>query len=69
MHRSAVLPVEDRCPCGEDARKQTDSRADFVRLELPRRRTLGTKSVRRIGNQESEGQWHSREAASRAEAL
>ena len=37
--------VEDRCSCGEDARKQTDSCADFVRLELPRGRTLGTKSA------------------------
>lgn len=55
MHRSAVFPVEDRCPCGEDARRQTDSRADFVRVELPRRCTIGTKSIRRIGNQGGEG--------------
>jgi len=41
MHRSAVLPVEERCPRCEDARKQTDPCADFVCLELPRGRTLG----------------------------
>ena len=41
MHRPAVLPVEDRRSCGENARKQTDPCADFVCLELPRGRTLG----------------------------
>ena len=41
MHRPAVLPVEDRRSCGEDARKQTDPCADFVCLELSRGRTLG----------------------------
>ena len=69
MHRSALLPVEDRCTCGEDARNQTDPCADFIRLELPRRRTLGTKPVRRIGGQEGKGQRDSLQAASRAEAL
>ena len=41
MYRPAVLPVEDRRSCGEDARKQTDPCADFVCLELSRGRTLG----------------------------
>jgi hypothetical protein len=41
MHRPAVLPVEDRRSCGENARRQTDPCADFVCLELPRGRTLG----------------------------
>jgi len=41
MHRPAVLQVEDRRSCGENARKQTDPCADFVCLELPRGRTLG----------------------------
>jgi hypothetical protein len=41
MHRPAVLPVEDRRSCGENARKQTDPCADFVCSELSRGRTLG----------------------------
>ena len=41
MHRSAMLPVEDRRSCGENARKQTDRCADAVCLELPRGRTPG----------------------------
>src|SRR5260370_5421117 len=59
MHWSAVLPFEDRRSCGENARKQTDPCADFVCLELPRGRTLGAESIRRVGNQEGEGQRHS----------
>jgi hypothetical protein len=41
MQRSAVLPFQDRCSRSQDARKQTDSRADFVGLDCREGAVLG----------------------------
>ncbi len=53
MHRSTVLPLEDRCSRVQDARKQTNPCADFFRMEFPRGRFHGAESVRRVGDQET----------------
>lgn len=47
LHRPAMFSVKDRRACVEDARNQTPTGADFLRLEHPRGRSLGKEPLPR----------------------
>ena len=52
--RPAMFPGQDRRSRGKDSGNQAAASPDFVGVELPRGRSLGTESVRGVGDQEGQ---------------
>ena len=55
MHFTRLFPREDRRFGEEDSGNQAAANPDFGGVEFPRGRSLGTESVRGVGDQEIEG--------------
>ena len=69
MHFARLFPGQDRRFREKDFGNQTAANPDFGGVELPRGRSLGTESVCRIGDQETQGEWSKHQALREPEAM
>ena len=56
MYFARLFPGQDRRLREKDSGKQAAAHTDFGSMEFPRRRSLGTESVCRVGDQESQAE-------------
>ena len=69
MHFTRLFPGQDRRFSEEDSGNQAAANTDFSGVEFPRGCSLGTESVRGVGDQEVEGKRCKQQAASEPEVM
>ena len=69
MHVARLFPGKDRRFREKDSGSQTAAYPDFGGMEFPRRRSLGTESVRGVGDQESQAERRKYKTLTRSKTL